>query len=48
MKIKKLKKDKQEKIKTKSKPRPDIKSFKQKYFDYYDDIKDYTRGKEDW
>ena len=25
-----------------------IKSFKDKYFSYYDDIKDYTRGKEDW
>lgn len=24
------------------------KKFKEKYFDYYDDIKDYTRGKEDW
>ena len=25
-----------------------IKKFKEKYFDYYDDIKDYTKGKEDW
>ena len=25
-----------------------IKQFKDKYFYYYDDIKDYTRGKEDW
>lgn len=24
------------------------KKFKEKYFDYYDDIKDYTKGKEDW
>lgn len=24
------------------------KNFKNKYFDFYDDIKDYTRGKEDW
>ena len=26
----------------------EIKKFKQNYFDFYDDIKDYTRGKEDW
>ncbi len=25
-----------------------IKHFKDNYFAYYDDIKDYTRGKEDW
>ena len=24
------------------------KKFKERYFDYYDDIKDYTKGKEDW
>lgn len=24
------------------------KQFKDKYFDYYDDVKDYTRGREDW
>ena len=24
------------------------KQFKQKYFDYYDDVKHYTKGKEDW
>lgn len=23
-------------------------AFKQKYFEFYDDIKDYTKGKEDW
>lgn len=22
--------------------------FKRKYFDYYDDVKDHTKGKEDW
>ena len=22
--------------------------FKQAYFDFYDDIKDFTKGKEDW
>ena len=22
--------------------------FKQDYFDYYDDVKDHTRGREDW
>ena len=32
----------------KSQKNIDIEKFKQKYFDYYDDIKDYTRGKEDW
>lgn len=24
------------------------KSFKQKYFAFYDDVKHYTKGKEDW
>lgn len=22
--------------------------FKRKYFDYYDDVKDHTKGREDW
>ena len=26
----------------------DIQKFKDKYYSFYDDIKDYTRGKEDW
>lgn len=25
-----------------------IQKFKEQYFSFYDDIKDYTRGKEDW
>lgn len=25
-----------------------IEKFKRQYFEYYDDIKDYTKGKEDW
>ena len=33
---------------TKNKQLDEIKKFKEKYFDYYDDIKHYTRGKEDW
>lgn len=48
-----MKKIKKEKInKTKKKPvvktQDNVKIFKQKYFEFYDDIKDYTRGKEDW
>lgn len=42
------KKEQKQKGKTKPKPQQDIKNFKQKYFDFYDDIKDYTNGKEDW
>ena len=30
------------------KAKQEAEKFKQKYFDFYDDIKDYTRGKEDW
>ena len=26
----------------------ETKKFKEKYFEYYDDIKDHTRGVEDW
>lgn len=26
----------------------EIQKFKDKYFSFYNDIKDYTRGKEDW
>ena len=37
--------DNKQKIK---KQQESIKNFKDKYFSYYDDIKDYTRGKEDW
>ena len=25
-----------------------IEKFKRQYFDFYDDVKDYTKGKEDW
>ena len=35
-------------IKNKEKNKNDINKFKEQYFSYYDDIKDYTRGKEDW
>ena len=48
MKKDKQKKDKKQKEKAKPKPQQSIKNFKQKYFDFYDDIKDYTNGKEDW
>lgn len=41
-KIKTINKKEQKKIKDKNK------IFKQKYFDYYDDVKHYTNGKEDW
>ena len=38
-----------EKNKTKQKQKPtDISKFKRQYFDFYDDIKDYTNGREDW
>ena len=37
------------KNKTKQKQKqPDISKFKRQYFDFYDDIKDYTNGREDW
>jgi len=26
----------------------EIRKFKEKYFEFYDDIKDHTRGVEDW
>ena len=26
----------------------DTAKFKRQYFDFYDDIKDYTNGREDW
>ena len=46
---KKLKNAKQNKVGANAKNQAeDIKKFKQKYFDYYDDVKDYTKGKEDW
>ena len=44
---KRIKKNKKNIIK-KTQKSIEIEKFKQKYFDYYDDIKDYTRGKEDW
>ncbi len=45
----KVKKAKQNKTSAKAKIQAeDTKRFKQKYFDYYDDVKDYTKGKEDW
>lgn len=50
-KVKSSKNNKQNKkdIKAKStKNSENIAKFKQKYFDFYDDIKDYTNGKEDW
>ena len=51
-KFKKEKKIKKEKINVKQiKLNNEIasaKKFKQQYFDYYDDIKDYTKGREDW
>lgn len=31
-----------------SKQASQIENFKKKYFDFYDDVKDYTNGKEDW
>ena len=34
--------------KTTSKQINETKKFKEKYFEYYDDIKDHTRGVEDW
>lgn len=38
-----------EKVKNKQKVKnQDISKFKRDYFDFYDDIKDYTNGKEDW
>ena len=48
MKKKKEKKLKTPKTKTKITTNNNIKNFKQKYFDFYDDIKHYTNGKEDW
>lgn len=36
-----------QKYKTKQKS-TDISKFKRNYFDFYDDIKDYTNGREDW
>ena len=36
------------KIKKVNKNQQSTKQFKQKYFDFYDDIKHYTNGKEDW
>lgn len=46
---KKLKDAKQNKVGANAKNQAeDIKKFKQKYFDYYDDVKDFTKGKEDW
>ena len=44
-------KKKEQKIKEKKEPKKNKinnKTFKQKYFDYYDDIKHYTNGREDW
>lgn len=34
--------------KANSKAINETKRFKEKYFEYYDDIKDHTRGVEDW
>lgn len=46
---KKIKVDaKKEKEQKKKQSKQETEKFKQKYFDFYDDIKDYTRGKEDW
>ena len=43
----KNKKNEKNKIKT-TKMSAETKKFKQKYFDFYDDIKHYSNGKEDW
>ena len=46
---KKLKKEKNNLDKQKNqKTINETKIFKQKYFDFYDDVKHYTKGKEDW
>ncbi len=48
---KSLEKNKQKPTKNKTKSTKNsenIAKFKQKYFDFYDDVKDYTKGKEDW
>jgi len=34
--------------KKQTKQMQDISKFKRQYFDFYDDIKDYTNGREDW
>lgn len=46
--FKKRKNKKINKPKNDSKTIKALKKEKQKYFDFYDDIKDYTKGKEDW
>lgn len=45
--FKKRKVKKEQEYKTKAK-KNNLKKEKQKYFDYYDDVKHYTNGKEDW
>ena len=36
-------------MKNKSKIKKDNQNYKQKYFEFYDDVKDHTKGfKEDW
>lgn len=44
----KTKTKKQKPIKTEKKSKPANDKFKQRYFDFYDDVKHYTNGKEDW
>ena len=44
----KNKAEKKEQKTKQKKVNQDIAKFKQKYFDFYDDIKDYTKGREDW
>ena len=42
------KKTKEVNNKKNNKNKNEITKFKEQYFSFYDDIKDYTRGKEDW
>ena len=40
---------KEQKLKDKEKKKKQsIEKFKQKYFDYYDDVKSPSKGREDW
>ena len=42
------KKNKTSKAKPNKAEQQNIEKFKRQYFDFYDDVKDYTKGKEDW
>lgn len=41
-------KKKKKKVEQKKKVNKDIQKQKEKYFAFYDDVKHYSKGKEDW